>query len=264
MKINPKKSLGQNFLIDSKIIDKIVEVGNIKKNDKIVEVGPGTGNLTIKILEKKPNYLTVIEKDEKLAEILNNKFKNNIKIINGDILKVDINDYLNNKNSIIFGNLPYNISTKILINWIRNDNIEKYYKRFVLLFQKEVADRIIAEVNTKNFSRISIISNWKFNIKKILDISPESFFPKPKIKSSLLTFEPKKSFYNLNDAKNLEYVTNIFFNQKRKMIKKPMKFLFKNFEEVSKELSIDLNLRPHNLSNQTYYKICSYYEKLVQ
>tara|TARA_B100000945_G_C20219880_1_gene520113 strand:- start:398 stop:796 length:399 start_codon:yes stop_codon:yes gene_type:complete len=132
------------------------------------------------------------------------------------------------------------------------------------MFQKEVADRIIAKDNSKNYSRISIISNWKFNIKKILDINPESFFPKPKIKSSLLLFEPKKNPFKICDPKNLEFITNVFFNQKRKMIKKPMKFLFKNFEEVSKNLSIDLNLRPHNLSYITYYKICSYYEKLTK
>ena len=264
MKIIPKKSLGQNFLIDNKVLDQIIKEGDIKKNDKIIEVGPGTGNLTEKILEKKPSELTVIEKDEKLASFLHKKFKKNIKIINNDILKVNANDYLNTENIIIFGNLPYNISTKILINWIRKNDIEKFYKKLVLLFQKEVADRIVADYNTKCYSRISIISNWKFNIKKIIDIAPESFFPKPKIKSSLLIFEPKKKVYNINNEKNLEYITNIFFNQKRKMIKKPMKFLFKNFEEVSKELSIDLNLRPHNLSNLTYYKICSYYEKLVQ
>ena len=179
MKIIPKKSLGQNFLIDNKVLDQIIKEGDIKKNDKIIEVGPGTGNLTEKILEKKPSELTVIEKDEKLASFLNNKFKKNIKVINDDILKVNANDYLNTENIIIFGNLPYNISTKILINWIRKNDIEKFYKKLVLLFQKEVADRIVADYNTKYYSRISIISNWKFNIKKIIDIAPESF-PKPK------------------------------------------------------------------------------------
>ena len=129
---------------------------------------------------------------------------------------------------------------------------------------KEVADRIIAKDNSKNYGRLSIISNWKMNVKKIMDIDPKSFKPTPKVKSSILTFEPKKNYYKIQDGKNLEHITNVFFNQRRKMIKKPMKVLFKDFEEISKELSLDLNLRPQNLSNLTYYKICSMYEKSIQ
>ena len=131
------------------------------------------------------------------------------------------------------------------------------------MFQKEVADRIIAEVNSKNYSRLSIISNWKMNIKKIMDIDPKNFNPVPKVKSTILAFEPKKNFFKIQDGKNLEHVTNVFFNQKRKMIKKPMKVLFKNYEEISKELYLNLNLRPQNLSNLTYYKICAMYEKSI-
>ena len=264
MVVVPKKSLGQNFLIDEFILDKIVKLGEITKEDIIIEVGPGTGNLTKKIIEKKPKYLTVVEKDEKLANLLKIKFKNHINVVNQDILKINIDDYFEDKKTIIFGNLPYNISTKILTNWIRKNDLHLFCKKLILMFQKEVADRIIANDNTKNYSRISIISNWKFNTKKILDISPESFFPKPKIRSSLLLFQPKKNIFKINNPKNLEYITSVFFNQKRKMIKKPMKFLFKNFEEISRELSIDLNSRPHNLSMLTYYKICSYYENLIK
>tara|TARA_B100000686_G_scaffold325848_1_gene383065 strand:- start:3566 stop:3961 length:396 start_codon:yes stop_codon:yes gene_type:complete len=131
------------------------------------------------------------------------------------------------------------------------------------MFQKEVADRIIAKSNTKKFGRLSIMSSWKLDIKKIIDINPSSFYPKPKVKSSLLLFEPKNIYHKLKDPSNLEHVTNIFFNQRRKMIKKPFKILFKNYEKIAKNLSLDLNLRPHNLSNSTYYNICSEYEKLL-
>ena len=132
------------------------------------------------------------------------------------------------------------------------------------MFQKEVADRILAEFNSKNYGRISIISSWKMEIDKIIDIEPNSFFPRPKIKSSLLVFKPKEKFYKIRSPKNLEHITNIFFNQRRKMIKHPLKLLFKNYETVAKDLSLDLSLRPQNLSNNTYYKICSYYEKLFK
>ena len=263
MKILPKRSLGQNFLIDENILNIITELGNINNEDLVLEVGPGTGNLTQKILEKKPKNFTVIEKDKKLVDFLKKKFNKKIDIINEDMLKFSYEKNLN-KRIIVFGNLPYNISTQILSKWIKIKKLEYFYKKFILMFQKEVADRIIAKDNSKNYGRLSIISNWKMNVKKIMDIDPKSFRPIPKIKSSILTFEPKKNYYKIQDGKNLEHITNVFFNQRRKMIKKPMKVLFKDFEEISKELSLDLNLRPQNLSNLTYYKICSMYEKSIQ
>ena len=263
MKILPKRSLGQNFLIDENILNIITELGNINNEDLVLEVGPGTGNLTQKILEKKPKNFTVIEKDKKLVDFLKKKFNKKIDIINEDMLKFSYEKNLN-KRIIVFGNLPYNISTQILSKWIKIKKLENFYKKFILMFQKEVADRIIAKDNSKNYGRLSIISNWKMNVKKIMDIDPNCFKPIPKVKSSILTFEPKKNYFKIQDGKNLEHITNVFFNQRRKMIKKPMKVLFKDFEEISKELSLDLNLRPQNLSNLTYYKICSMYEKSIQ
>ena len=262
MILKPKKNLGQNFLTDEKIINLIVEIGNINKKDQVIEVGPGTGSLTEKILQKTPKELTVIEKDERLINVLSRKFGNDIKIVNEDMMNISY-EYLDKSNLIIFGNLPYNISTQILAKWIRVKNLDHFCKKFILMFQKEVADRIIAETNTKNYGRLSILSNWKMKIKKIIDIEPESFKPSPKVKSTLLVFTPKKKFYNLKDTKNLEHVTNIFFSQRRKMIRKPFKFLFNNYEEISNKLNLDLTLRPQNLNNLTYYKICEMYEALI-
>ena len=259
MKILPKKSLGQNFLVDNKVLNQIVDLGEIKSNDIVIEVGPGTGNLTEKILQKKPKKLTVIEKDINLSLFLKKKFSNDLEIINDDILNYNQGIY-HNKKVIIFGNLPYNISTQILTKLIKINSLEKFCKKLILMFQKEVADRIIAETNTKNYGRLSIISNWKMKIEKVIDIEPRSFSPSPKVKSTLLVFIPKKKYHTLKDPKNLEHITNIFFSQRRKMIKKPLKFLFSNFEEISKKLSIDLKLRPQNLDHKTYYKICELYE----
>ncbi len=262
MRVVQKKSLGQNFLIDQKIIKQIVDIENINNQVSVIEVGPGNGSLTKKILEKKPKDFSVVEKDERLCKLLNEKFGNEIKIINDDMLNISY-DLILKKNSIIFGNLPYNISTQILTKWIKIKNLNKFCKKLILMFQKEVADRIVANSDSKNYGRLSIISNWKMDIEKVLDIGPNSFNPSPKVKSTLLTFVPKKKFYEIKDPKNLEHITNIFFSQRRKMIKKPMKFLFKNFDEVSKELSIDLNLRPQNLDYLTYYKICKIYEESI-
>lgn len=254
-----KKNLGQNFLVDQKIIKLIAEVGNINNKTSIIEVGPGDGALTKAILKKKPKDFVLIEKDERLIGILYEKFGNSVKIINDDMLKFAYDKYLKN-NLIIFGNLPYNISTQILIKWIKIKNLDQFCKKFILMFQKEVADRILAEKDSREYGRLSILSNWKMKIEKVIDIDPESFSPKPKVKSTVLTFIPKKKFIELHDPRSLEHVTNIFFSQRRKMIKKPMKFLFKNFEEISNRLSIDLDLRPQNLDSLTYYKICKIYE----
>ena len=263
MKTFPKKSLGQNFLTDEKILDLIANLGEISSNDTILEVGPGTGNLTEKILKKGPKKIVVVEKDKNLSKILKKEFDNDIDIINDDILKFNQAGFYGKK-IIVFGNLPYNISTQILTSWIKIKNLNNFCKKFILMFQKEVADRILAKYNSKNYGRLSIISSWKMEITKVTDINPDSFFPSPKIKSSLLVFKPKNNYYKIVNPKNLEHITNIFFGQRRKMIKKPLKFLFKNYEKIAEELSLDLNLRPQNLTNLTYYKICSYYENSLK
>tara|TARA_A100001015_G_C14986401_1_gene711730 strand:- start:1141 stop:1743 length:603 start_codon:yes stop_codon:yes gene_type:complete len=196
----PKKSLGQNFLIDSKVISRIIEVGKIEPEDIVIEVGPGKGVLTDKIFEKNPKSITVIEKDEKLASHLYKKFGNKINIIIDDMMNVSYDTKFKNSH-IIFGNLPYNVSTQILAKWIKTENINQFCKRLVLMFQKEVADRIIAKINTKEYGRLSILSNWRMKIEKIIDIEPESFRPSPKVRSTLLVFVPKKNILNLKIQK---------------------------------------------------------------
>ena len=262
MKIKyPKKSLGQNFLNDKNIIDIIINSGDIKENDTILEVGPGTGNLTEKILSKNPKKIFAIEKDKFLAKKLSEKFNEKIIIINEDILKIDEKKYSDNP-MIVFGNLPYNISTQILVKWIRYNNLKNIFKRFILMFQKEVAERIIAETDSKNYGRLAVLASWKLKIEKITDVSPESFYPIPKVKSTILLIKPKKEYFNLENPKNLEHITNIFFNQRRKMIKKPLNIIFKNVNEISKKLNININDRPQNLSSLKYFEICKEFENL--
>ncbi len=258
--IKAKKSLGQNFLIDDKILRQIVNCVEIG-NKTILEIGPGTGNLTKHILNKKPKKFTVIEKDNNLANNLKEQFKENLNIINEDVLNVDESSLFKEK-VIVFGNLPYNISTEILSKWITNLKNEFWFENLVLMFQKEVADRIIANYNNSNYGRLSILANWKLNIEKICDIKPSSFSPKPKIDSSLLLFTPKKDFYKINNPKNLEKITRIFFNNRRKMIKKPFNQIFNGDLKILEKLKIDLNLRPQNLNIETYYKLTEEYENL--
>ena len=258
--IKAKKSLGQNFLVDNSILEKIINVVDINAKN-ILEVGPGTGNLTSYILMKKPKKVIVIEKDRNLVNNLEKKFNDRVTIINNDILNVDETTLLDEKLTV-FGNLPYNISTEILSKWIVNLNDRFWFDYLILMFQKEVADRIRAKFNTSNYGRLSILANWKLKIDKICDIKPISFFPKPKIDSTLLLFSPKNKSFKIKDPKNLEKVTRIFFNHRRKMLKKPFNQLFNGDQKILDKLKIDLNLRPQNLDFETYYKITNEFEKL--
>ena len=258
--IKAKKSLGQNFLTDRNILKLIVDSVSIK-NKTILEVGPGTGNLTSFILKNNPKKLFVVEKDDYLAENLNENFKDQLIIINDDILNID-ETLLFDEKVTVFGNLPYNISTEIISRWIINLKENFWFEHLVLMFQKEVADRIIAKFNTSTYGRLSILSNWKLDIKKICDIKPGSFSPRPKIDSSLLFFSPKENFHKIKDPKNLEKITRIFFSQRRKMLKKPFNQLFNGNKKILEKLKIDLNLRPQNLDFDTYYKLTSEYERL--
>ena len=265
MKKKPKKSLGQNFLIDKNIIKKIVKIGNINNQNTTLEIGPGLGHLTTDILKKNPKKLYAIEKDEKLANFLKEFFYNskNIEIINEDIL-----DYIKKrtfeKNVIIFGNLPYNISTKILTTLALLKKWPPWYNMLIFMFQKEVADRIIANKKTKEFGRLSILCNWRFDIKKHFNVSKNSFSPRPKVDSTVLSFVPKQNNnFKLKDPKNLEMITRVLFSSRRKMINKNFSKLFKNHMGVANKLNLNLNKRPEEIDSEVFFKIAMMYEKLT-
>ena len=260
MQIKTKRSLGQNFLIDRSILEQIVDTVDVS-NKEILEIGPGSGNLTTYILKKNPKKLYVIEKDDDLALLLREKFNDEIDIINEDVLKIS-EDKISDAKLTVFGNLPYNISTEILSKWIVNLRKNFWFESLVLMFQKEVADRIIAQCNTSKYVRWCILANWKLNIKKIIDIKPESFSPRPKIDSSLLLFTPRLNFFEINNPKNLEMITRIFFSQRRKMLKKPFNQVFRNSKQISEKFNIDLNLRPQNLKPEVYFNLVKEYESL--
>ena len=260
-----KKSLGQNFLIDQNIINKIIKVGNINKNKKILEIGPGNGSLTKKIASLMPKKIIAIEKDKNLFLILNEIFSNfkNVNIINKNILDaIKSNNF--EKNLVVFGNLPYNISTEILASLVMLEKWPPWYDLLIFMFQKEVADRIIAKRKMKDFGRLSVLCNWRLEIKKHFDISKNCFLPRPKVNSTLLSFVPKKNnHFKIRNPKNLEMITRVFFSNRRKMINKNFKKLFGKNTTLANELNLDLNLRPEDLSNEMYYKITMKYEQLT-
>jgi 16S rRNA (adenine1518-N6/adenine1519-N6)-dimethyltransferase len=260
--IRPKKSLGQNFLIDNNVINKIINLSSVKDSN-IVEIGPGTGNLSKQIINQNPKSFILIEKDHHLTERLKKDLvvKKNIKIFNQDILKFSLEDNIE-KNSIIIGNLPYNISSQILVKLIKFKKWLPKYKRLILMFQKEVADKIIAKSKSKNFGRITILTNARLKVTDHFNVSPNSFYPIPKVRSTVLAMEPiTNNDFKVNDISNLEKITHVFFSKKRKMINKAFKTLFSNSNLMAERIGIDLSLRPNQLTEKDYYKITECYEK---
>jgi len=206
--IKAKKSLGQNFLIDKNIINKIINTIEITNNN-IIEIGPGLGALTEKILEKKPNKLIIIEKDFELYKKLLVKFnKKKIKIINDDALLYDFSKLKNYK---LISNLPYNISSKFLLKIIK---LNKNFTDLVCMIQSELANKL--DYNRGKMNKYKFISEYCGRYKILFNVSPNVFYPKPKVNSKVIKFELIKK--NI-DSQNLDYFINTFFINKRKKIK---------------------------------------------
>ena len=258
-----KKSLGQNFLIDVNIIKKIIN--KIDLTDKhVLEIGPGDGAHTNEIIKKKPKSLILIEKDNSFSTNLKSKHSNNekIKIYNLDVLKFNFEEIIK-KNTIILGNLPYNISSQILARIIKFSKWPPKYSDLVLMFQKEMADRIVGAFGTKNYGRISILRKYRLNIIDTFGVTPNCFFPKPKVFSTVIHFKPKiKQNVNIKDIKNLEKITNIFFSTKRKMINKNIRKIFNSDNKMKLIKNINLKNRPSELKPEKYYEITKLFEKL--
>jgi len=257
-----KKSLGQNYLIDLNIVKKIINLTKIYNKD-ILEIGSGKGALTEQILKNKPKSLILIEKDDILSKDLKLKYQNNKKIIiyNKDVLKFDFEEKLKD-DSIIFGNLPYNISSQILAKIIKFKKWPPKYSDLIFMFQKEMAERIVGKFNTPKYGRLSILTNYRLKVLSKFNVSPNCFFPKPKVDSTILYFKPNKKIpKKIKNIENLEKITNILFSNKRKMINKGFSKLFKNPESLSRKLDINLSLRPEQLNENDFYRIVEYYEK---
>ena len=261
--IKPKKSLGQNFLVDQNIINKIIKEADIKDGN-VIEIGPGTGNLTKKIIENCSGNIFLIEKDKKLSETLKNNFflNKNIKVFNEDIMKFNLENYTK-KNTVILGNLPYNISSQILIKLIKFDSWLPNYKKLVLMFQKEVADKILAKHNEPAYGRLSVLINCRLKVTNHFNVSNNCFFPKPKVQSTVLVLKPiiNKDF-KVKNISNLEKITQLFFSNKRKMVNKAFKKIFKNSDKIAVKYGIDTTWRPSQLTEKMYYNITNHLEKL--
>ena len=255
-----KKSLGQNFLIDKNIIKKIINIIDIG-NKNIIEIGSGKGALTNEIIKKNPKSLSIIEKDFYLSKELNLKYKKNkiVKIYNTDVLKLNI-EKLCKKNSVIFGNLPYNISSQILVKILKFKKWPPKFTDLILMFQKELGEKILGKFPSANYGRLSILTSYRLKILKKFLVSPSCFLPKPKVTSLVIHFKPQLSTIILKDISNLEKITNIIFSNKRKMINKNIKKVLSK-KDISLINNLKLNLRPAEIEPEIFYNIAKLYEK---
>ena len=248
--VNPKKFLGQHFLIDDNISKKIVDNINFKKFKKVIEVGPGKGALTKHLLHIK-DILTLIEVDNESVVFLKNEFLNEkLDIIENDFLKFDIlSAYPSEENILIIGNFPYNISSQILFKSIDN---YKSVKAIIGMFQKEVAERIISKNNSKQYGILSVKTQLFYDAKILFDVSPNVFFPKPKVNSAVISLTRKENINIDYDLELLDRIIKLSFQHRRKKIKNSLKKL--DIEENILEDSI-FESRPEQLTIEEFVKL---------
>jgi len=261
--IKPKKKLGQNFLHDKNIISSIINNVNVKDED-IIEIGPGPGMLTENILKNKARSLLVIEKDDSFEvnlKKIKNKYKDNFIYLINDVIDFDFNK-LKKKEYKIVSNLPYNISVPFILKMIKIRRVISW-KDMVLMVQKEVAERITAEIGTKNYGRLSIMVNLNNDVEKLLNVKPSSFIPKPKVDSTVIKISPKNKNLNINEE-IFEKIVKICFSQRRKKIKNNLDQLNTNTSLLLELSNIDPDIRAENINIEGFLRISKNYEKLTK
>lgn len=249
-----KKKFGQNFLKEQFVIDSIIKSSKINSNSTVYEIGAGDGALSKEIIKINPKKYLAIEIDNSLIPNLENLFvKKNHKIINEDALKFNEMSFFT-KNVVIISNLPYNISIKLLLKWIHQYSIAPWFSHMVLMFQKEVGERILSDKNSKKYGRISLITSAFFKATKILDVDKTCFYPSPKVNSVVINFLPlKNKNIDLKNISQLEFLSRNLFSNRRKKLKNKIKKLFD--DKTVEEFKLDelFNLRAENLSKETFY-----------
>lgn len=259
-----RKKLGQHFLNNEFIAEKIVSFADIRKDDTVLEIGPGKGILT-SLLLKKAKKVIAVEIDDKLVRFLKKRFLDaqNLDLVHKDFLKYDLSPF--SEKIKVIGNLPYNIGTRIIKYMIDYKGI---FSKMIFLLQKEVAERIAASPGKKSYGSLSIFMQLHYEVETLMNISPESFSPHPKIFSTLIKMKSKKQLPRQFDNPELFYkVVKLAFLHRRKKIKNNLRPLFteqNDLKKVSREAGIDLEQRGEMLSIQEYLKLTHSINKLPQ
>jgi 16S rRNA (adenine1518-N6/adenine1519-N6)-dimethyltransferase len=225
--LTAKKSLGQNFLLDLNLTARIARSGGPLEGVSVIEVGPGPGGLTRALLAQGAKRVIAVERDERalaaLAEIAAH-YPGRLEIVAGDALAFDARPHLRGERARVIANLPYNIATALLIGWLIAEPWPPWYEALVLMFQREVAERIVAKPGSKTYGRLSVLAGWRCEAKILFDVAPTAFVPQPKVTSSVLRLTPRAVPLPC-DALSLQRVTEAAFGQRRKMLRQSLKSL---------------------------------------
>jgi len=252
--IHAKKSLGQNFLLDLNLTSKIARyAGNLKHSD-VLEIGPGPGGLTRSLLNEGARRVVSIEKDNRCIaalEEIQSLFPGRLRLLQGDALSMNVTQYLTDPIKII-ANLPYNIGTELLVRWLNSQNWPSFWQSMTLMFQKEVANRIVARPGSKAYGRLSVMSQWRCNTKIAFNIPATAFTPPPKVESAVVHFEALHEPRFPAEVDRLEFVVSKAFNQRRKMLRGALKGHFINVEEGLFSIGVLPTKRAENITVQEY------------
>ena len=252
--LRAKRSLGQNFLLDLNLTSKIARyAGNLDQFD-ILEIGPGPGGLTRSLLHEGARKVVAIEKDNRCIEALEEiqaTFPGRLKLLQGDALSTNASEHLADPVRII-ANLPYNIGTELLVRWLTSKTWPSFWQSMTLMFQKEVANRIVASPGSKAYGRLSVMSQWRCDTKIAFNVPATAFTPPPKVESTLVHFEALKEPKFPAEVEVLEFVVSKAFNQRRKMLRGALKGYFQNVEEGLVSIGVLPTKRAEDITVQEY------------
>ena len=243
--LSARKSLGQNFLLDLNLTARIARAAGPLEGATVVEVGPGPGGLTRALLALGAAHVIAVEHDERAIpalETIAQRYPGRLEIVCADAQTFDPKPYLGSTRAKIVANLPYNIATALLIDWLSIEPWPPWYDMMVLMFQREVAERIVARENDEAYGRLGVLANWRAETKILFDISPAAFVPQPKVTSSVVRLVPR-SAPEACDRRALEQVAAAAFGQRRKMLRQSLKSLPVDPARLARAADIDLTRR---------------------
>lgn len=260
--LNARKSLGQNFLLDLNLTGKIARAAGPLEGHTIIEVGPGPGGLTRALLAEGASRLIVIERDERCLPALEDiacAAPQRLEIIEGDALKTDLSSFRSGPTKIV-ANLPYNIATPLMIGWLSSTSWPPFYSSLTLMVQKEVAERIVAKPGSKAYGRLSIISQWRSEPKKLFDVPASAFTPAPKVISSIIQITPKKPVMEGVELKKLEAVTQAAFGQRRKMLRASLKSITTTPQVLLAQAGIEETRRAEEINIEGFCRLAQLWQ----